>query len=104
MKGVENMQEQKEQFDFEKMNEISAYRKQYISCPLYCIEEILYKRTPGEYFLYRYSEVKGVHGRIKNINGEIIPLSKKDAKKWMKEKGSEDEYTGEFGEKGEGDG
>lgn len=93
-----------EQFDLEKMNEISAYRKQYISHQLYCIEEILYKRTSGEYFLYRHSEVKGVHGRIKNIYGEIIPLSKKDAKRWMKEKGSEDEYMGEFGDKGEGGG
>ena len=70
------------------------------------VNETLYRKKTGEFFLYgeggpmsRYSESCGNNSWT---GGErIIPLSEKEAKKWAEDKISADAYCQIFGEPGE---
>lgn len=70
--------------------------------------EQLYKKRTGEYFVYgegngasRYARTVGLHGGTWGCT--IIPVSYDDARAWLEEKGTVDEYEAEFGEVSEDD-
>lgn len=71
------------------------------------VEETLYRKRTGEYFVWgaggpetRYAERVGLSSWQ---GGEaIVPLTYEEARQWMEEKATADEYEAEFGEIGEG--
>ena len=64
--------------------------------------EVLYQKKTGEYFLYGsggpmsvYSEAIGSAGRAGG--SDIIPFTEEQARKWVEEKMTSDEYCALFG-------
>ena len=66
------------------------------------VEEELYKKETGEYFLYGHGGAMSRYAQpaeCDNWTGgaEIIPFTVDEAKKWMKGNASADDYIAEFG-------
>lgn len=67
------------------------------------VEETLYKKKTGEYFLYGESGAVGKYAKKVGCNNwsdsaAIIPFTEDQAKEWLEEHGSAEEYIEEFGE------
>ena len=67
------------------------------------IEETLFKKRTGEYFLYGFSGAFGKYGKYIDINtcsggSRITPYTEMEAKRWLEKYGTADEYVAEFGE------
>ena len=67
------------------------------------IEETLFKKRTGEYFLYGFSGALGKYREQVDTNSwsggsKIIPYTETEAKRWLEKYGTADEYIAEFGE------
>ena len=74
------------------------------------IEETLYRKRTGEYFIYGYGgpmtryAKREAYGNGYCFGSSIIPVSYDEAREWAEEHMSADEYEAEFGEVPESDG
>lgn len=76
---------------------------------LYEVEETLYKKRNGEYFLHGWGGAGTKYAEQLSYNSwcsgsRIMPLSYDEAKKWAEGNLSVEEYESAFGEVSEGDG
>ena len=67
------------------------------------LEETLYRKRTGEYFLYGLSGAAGKYAEQTGCNSwsggdKVIPMTEKEAKFWMEENGTAEEYIAAFGE------
>ena len=70
------------------------------------VEETLYKKKTGEYFLYGISGANGKYAESIGCNSwsggaAFVPYTEDQAKEWLEEHGTAEEYIGEFGEQEE---
>ena len=67
------------------------------------VEETLYKKKTGEYFLYGMSGATGKYAESigcnsKNGGSKFISYTEDQAKEWLEKYGTAEEYIEEFGE------
>lgn len=70
------------------------------------VEETSYKKKTGEYFLYGISGANGKYAESIGCNSwsggaAFVPYTEDQAKEWLEEHGTAEEYIGEFGEQEE---
>ena len=82
-------------------------RDAHYNCGLDDWEEVLYKKESGEYFLYGWGGPGTIYADInfgETDEGEhLIPLSTEEARRWMEEHATIDEYEHEYGPVSEDD-
>lgn len=95
-------------YDTETAGHISSVANEYPVNDFSWVEESLYKKRNGEYFLYgqggartRYAVSSG--GNSWEGGAAILPLSFDEARTWAEENLEADEYIAEFGEPSEGE-
>lgn len=67
------------------------------------VEETLYRKRTGEYFLYGLSGAAGKYAEETSCNNwsggdKVIPMTENEAKSWIEENGTAEEYITAFGE------
>ena len=67
------------------------------------VEETLYRKRTGEYFLYGLSGAAGKYAEETSCNNwsggdRVIPMTENEAKSWMEENGTAEEDISAFGE------
>lgn len=76
----------------------------------YFIDEALYRKRNGEYFIHGYGHAETKYAKYNELAGgweageAIVPLSYDDAARWMEQHADADAYEAEFGEISEGGG
>lgn len=89
-------------YDTETARELVFWDNGYIGSDFSYVEEVLYKKKTGEYFLKGFggpmSKYAESHGNNVGWGEKIIPMSEVEAKKWSEEKLSVYKYEELFGE------
>lgn len=93
-------------YDTETATEVCEWSEGYVSDLRY-VEETLFRKKTGEYFLHGYGGAASRYAqRIEDNNYEggsaIIPLSYEAARKWAEDHMPVEIYEAEFGEVSEG--
>ena len=70
---------------------------------IFYVEETLYRKKTGEYFLYGMSGAAGTYAEKASCNNwsggsKFIPCTVDQAKEWLEEYGTAEEYIVAFGE------
>lgn len=90
-------------YDTDTAKEVGYSNNGLLSTDIDYIEETLYQKKTGEFFLYgeggartKYADYRG---EMSSYHGyKIAPLTVKEAKKWAEDHLTVDEYEGIFGE------
>jgi hypothetical protein len=96
-------------YDTDKAKRVHEWESTYDVTDFKWYEETLYRKRTGEYFIYGYGGPMTSYAKRLNDSqwqgGEaIVPLTYEEARTWMEEHASTDEYEAEFGTADEGDG
>lgn len=90
-------------YDTDTAKEVGYSNNGLLSTDIDYIEETLYQKKTGEFFLYgeggARTEYADYRGEMSSCHGcKIVPLTVKEAKKWAEEYLTAEEYEEIFGE------